>query len=91
MKTPTNNEYIFDTSTRNVGEVCDILDAYPGQDWCDDVFCQFDWWGEATTKAVDGVDAFVFLDEDGDLMRLYWSEGNGCWCSDFDSNCNEEE
>ena len=90
-KPPTNNEYVFDTSTRNVGEVCDVLDAYPGQDWCNDVFSQFDWWPEATTKAVDGVDAFVFLDEDNDLMRVYWSEGEGYWRCALNSEIESED
>jgi hypothetical protein len=79
MKPPTNNEYKFDAATKNVSEVVETLNSYEGNDWYNDVVCQFDFWQSEDCEDVDGVDAFIFTDEDGDRVRVYWSEGYRKW------------
>lgn len=69
-------EYEFDSTTLNPGVILDILNGYKGNYIWHDVIGQFDF--EVTI--VDGVNAFIMEDEDGDVLRFYYDSQNfGQW------------
>jgi hypothetical protein len=79
-------EYEFDVTTLNSGVILDILNGYKGDNIWEDVIGQF----EFEVTPILGVDAFIMEDEDSDILRFYYCEGDSQWTWRENDNFDEE-